>query len=80
MNKQNATLVKEILNFEDVLELTGYSKSKLYKLTHGKKIPHYKPSRGKLFFKYDEVKAFLFSNRVATDEEIAREATKMSMA
>lgn len=80
MNKPIKSWNKEVLNFDDVLELSGYSKSKLYKLTHEKKIPHYKPSKGKLFFKYEEVRDFLFSNRIATDEEMEREATRISMA
>lgn len=71
---------KEILNINDLSELTGYSKAQIYQFTHKRKIPFYKPLGGKLFFKRKEITDFLFSNRVATDEEIAREATKMSMA
>ncbi len=46
---------EKILNFKEVLELLGISKSALYKLTAGDKIPHYKPTNGKLYFKKHEV-------------------------
>lgn len=86
MNKtanQNAStekLVKEILNMDDLSELTGYSKSQIYQFTSKRKIPFYKPLGGRLFFKRKEITDFLFSNRIATDEEMEREATRISMA
>lgn len=45
----------EILNFKQVQELFGFSKSCLYKLSASGKIPHYKPTGGKLFFKRTEL-------------------------
>ncbi len=46
---------KEFLNFKEILELLGVSRSTLYKLSASGKIPHYKPTGGKLFFKRTEV-------------------------
>ncbi|MES2573351.1 MAG: helix-turn-helix domain-containing protein [Bacteroidota bacterium] len=46
---------KDILNFKEVIEILGISKSALYKLTSGNKIPYYKPTNGKLYFKRHEV-------------------------
>lgn len=46
---------EKILNFKEVLELLQISKSALYKLTSGNRIPHYKPTNGKLYFKKHEV-------------------------
>lgn len=45
----------DILNFKEAVELLKVSKSALYKLTSGNRIPHYKPTNGKLYFKKHEV-------------------------
>lgn len=66
---------KEILNLEELASYTGYSKSHIYKLTHRNKIPFYKPSGKNLFFKLDEVKEYLLSNRVSSQQEIERQAS-----
>jgi excisionase family DNA binding protein len=46
---------KEFLNFKEIIELLGVSRSTLYKLSASGNIPHYKPTGGKLFFKRTEV-------------------------
>ena len=69
------TSEKEILNLEELALYTGYSKSHIYKLTHKKQIPFYKPSGKNLFFKLDEVKEYLLSNRVNSQQEIERQAS-----
>jgi excisionase family DNA binding protein len=46
---------KEILNFNEVRELLSVSKSTLYKLTSTNKIPHLKPTKGKLYFRKEDV-------------------------
>ena len=48
-----------ILSFNDVRQLLGVSKSYLYKCTSQGKIPCYRPTKGKLFFKKDEVLEWL---------------------
>lgn len=50
---------KEILNFNEVRELLGVSKSSLYKLTSTNKIPCFKPTNGKLYFKREQVLSWL---------------------
>jgi excisionase family DNA binding protein len=45
----------EVLSFKQVQELLGVSKSYLYKCTSQGKIPCYRPTKGKLFFKKKEV-------------------------
>ena len=67
---------KKVLNFEDFIKYTGFSKSVGYKLTHEKRIPFYKPTGGKLFFKKEEVDLWLTRNRVASQDEIERRATQ----
>lgn len=50
-----STNEKSFLDFKEVLELLGISRSTLYKLSASGKIPHYKPTGGKLFFKRTEL-------------------------
>lgn len=65
---------KNVLTIEDVVLLTGLSKSYLYKLTSTNQIPHYKPSGKHLYFDRKEIEDWLRQNRVATEDEINREA------
>ena len=57
------------LNIEEASLFTGLAKNYLYKLVHQKKIPFYKPLGGRLFFKREELEAFLFRNRQGVNEE-----------
>lgn len=66
---------KNVLTFDDVVLLTGLSKSYLYKLTSSNQIPHYKPSGKQLYFDREEIESWLKQNRVATVEETERKAT-----
>jgi excisionase family DNA binding protein len=50
---------KEILNFNEVRELLSVSKSMLYKMTSSNSIPHFKPNKGKLYFRKDDVMSWL---------------------
>lgn len=66
---------KNVLCFEDVVLLTGLSKSHLYKLTSSHQIPHYKPNGKQVYFDRAEVESWMKHNRVATKEEIDQAAT-----
>lgn len=66
---------KNVLTFDDVVLLTGLSKSYLYKLTSSNQIPHYKPSGKQLYFDREEIERWLKQNRVETVEETDRKAT-----
>lgn len=66
---------KNVLTFEDVVVLTGLSRSYLYKLTSTNQIPHYKPSGKQLYFDREEIERWLKQNRVETVEETDRKAT-----
>jgi excisionase family DNA binding protein len=55
------------------MELTGYSRSYIYKLVHWKKIPFQKPN-GRLYFYESKILEFLDRNRQAADYEIADRA------
>lgn len=67
-------LFKEILTTDEACKYLGYSKSYLYKLTHLRKIPHYKPNGKKIYFLKEDCKNLLLSNRVKTASELQQEA------
>ena len=66
---------KSVLNFNEVAEFTGLSKSHLYKLTSTGRIPHYKPNGKYIFFDRVEIEKWLLRNRVKTIDEIEAEAS-----
>lgn len=64
---------KNVLNLDDLVLLTGLSKSHLYKLTCQKEMPHYK--RGKyVYFDRAEIEAWMKRNKVETMEEAQHRA------
>jgi len=65
---------EQILSFNETCSFLGYSKSYLYKLTHARRIPHYKPNGKKLYFKRTDLEAWLLRNRVKTADEIEQES------
>tara|TARA_R110002049_G_C9147054_1_gene559984 strand:- start:320 stop:562 length:243 start_codon:yes stop_codon:yes gene_type:complete len=54
---------KNILTLNEAASFTGYSKSHLYKLTHYKKIDHYKPNGKNIFFKKEDLINFLLKGK-----------------
>lgn len=73
---ENYTLLaaKNVLCFDDVVLLTGLSKSHLYKLTCTRQIPHYKPNGKHIYFDRNEVEAWMKQNRVNTALEAEQAA------
>lgn len=65
---------KIVLSFKEAQEYSGMSGSYLYKLTSRQQIPHYKPSGKLIYFKREELEAWLLQNRVNTIEEISNKA------
>jgi len=56
---------KPVLNFEELAEYTGYSKSFLYKLSMDSKIPGaYKPTGKQWFFERKAIDEWLLSNKM----------------
>lgn len=72
---QTATLLaaKNVIAVEEAAMLTGYTVKGIYTLTSEKRIPHYKKN-GKLYFKKDELEAWMTENRVMTQREINSKA------
>ena len=62
------------IKMNQVIELTGYSRSYIYKLVMWKKIPCHKPTNGRLFFLESEVLDFLSRNRQSADYEVQETA------
>jgi excisionase family DNA binding protein len=67
-------LSKTVLNLDEVCNLTGLSKSHVYKRTMNSSIPHYKQAKH-LFFDRVEIENWLKENRIKTSSEIEREAS-----
>lgn len=61
---------KNVLVLDDVVILTGLSKSHLYKLTCTHQIPHYKPNGKLIYFDRAEIELWMKQNRVATESEV----------
>ncbi|MBM6903857.1 helix-turn-helix domain-containing protein [Phocaeicola coprocola] len=65
---------KNVLVLDDVVILTGLSKSHLYKLTCTHQIPHYKPNGKLIYFDRAEIELWMKQNRVATESEVEQKA------
>ena len=61
--------IQKALTVDEAATFTGLSRHYIYKLIHQKKIPHYKPNGGRVFFKQKELEDFIFRNRQATNYE-----------
>jgi excisionase family DNA binding protein len=62
------------LNFNEAAQYLNSSKSYLYKLTHRRLIPCFKPLGKKLFFKRQDLEAFLLQRPVKTKGQIEQAA------
>lgn len=67
MDEQNL-LQKTTLNLAEACKYIDVSPSHLYKLTSTKQIPHFCPQGKKLYFKREELDAWLQRNRQTADD------------
>ena len=68
---QNQGSIKELekpLTLKDACKYLQCSASYLYKLTHKRQIPAYKPSGKKLYFKIADLNKWAFRNPITSDE------------
>lgn len=73
-------ITKPVLTSEEAARYMGVSMSYLYKLTMGRKVPHYKSPTGKMcYFNRHELERWMQSNRVSTDEEIGQKSQEYCM-
>lgn len=68
---EKATLIKSkpVLDIDEAALFTGYSVKGLYGLTSKRQIPHYKKN-GKLYFKKEELVAWMTEQKILTDSEM----------
>ncbi|QUB61619.1 helix-turn-helix domain-containing protein [Prevotella melaninogenica] len=70
---------KEVLTSDEAAKYLGISKSYLYKLTMGQRIPHYKPMGKMCYFNRLELEQWLQNNRIATEAELNQQAQTYCM-
>ena len=61
---------KAVLTIDECVEYTGLKKKYIYKLTSFGQIPFYKPNGKMLYFKKEEIDAWLLRNRSMTTQEM----------
>lgn len=54
---------KKVLTMADAMYLLGLSKKTLYRMIRQKKIPAYRPAKGKVFFIHKELKYWIMAHR-----------------
>lgn len=69
--------VKEVMCMQEVANYLQMAPSYLYKLTHGRKIPFYKPQGKLIYFKRSEVDDWVLQNRIKTELELEEEADNL---
>ena len=72
--ENNLINTKAVLNLEEVCQLTGISKSTMYKLTSTREIPHYKKVKHLIFDRL-EIEAWMKSNPIVTREQTEQQAS-----
>lgn len=56
--------IKEVLSFKEAVAYMNVSQSLLYKLTSQGKITHFKPNKGKIYFKKIDLDQWMLQNEV----------------
>lgn len=67
IRKFSLLAAKNVLDIDDMVALTGLSKSYVYKLTYRKEIPYYKPNGKLIYFDRQEVENWMRQNKVDKD-------------
>jgi excisionase family DNA binding protein len=67
--------LKPMLTITEAAEYMGLSLSSMYKMTHRRELPVYKPSGGKVYLKREDINAYLSKHRLMSQTEIEKEAT-----
>lgn len=69
---------KEILNVEDLINYTGFTRSYIYKLVHKNVVPYSKPNGKFLFFQKSEIDEWLLQNKNQSVSQIEQKALDYS--
>lgn len=67
-------LSKPFLPVEELASYLNVKTSYIYKMTHNREIPFYKPGGKMIYFNREEIDEWVLSQRVATADEIRSEA------
>lgn len=70
------TITKPFLTVEELASYLGVKTSYIYKMTHNREIPFYKPGGKMIYFNREEIDEWVLSQRVATADEIRSEARR----
>ena len=70
---------KNVLNFREACEYSGFSHSHMYKLTSAKKIGHFCPNGKMIFFNPEELEAWLQQGRRSTKNEVVEKVNAFSL-
>lgn len=73
--KKDTIIKKEYLNVDEVQEITGFSKSYIYKLTSSRALGFFKPFGKKVYFSKAEIDEKFKSNRISSKSEILEATT-----
>lgn len=71
------SLTKPFLTVEELASYLGVKTSYIYKMTHNREIPYYKPGGKMVYFNREEIDEWVLSQRVATADEIRSEARRI---
>lgn len=71
------TDIKEVLDAAEACEFLNIKKSTLYKLTHRRQIPYYRPTGGKIYFWRQDLLDWALSNYVAPKHELDGRASRI---
>lgn len=71
---KSTLLQKEVLTLAEASQMTGISKSHLYKRTSSRSIPFYRPSGKLIFFRRSEIEDWITKERFASVQEIESSA------
>ena len=66
----DSILKKEIINLEEAAQLLGVSKSTVYKYLNTRKLSFSKPTGKILFFRKEDIYAFITANKYESREEL----------
>ena len=73
LERMTLLAAKNVLELDDVVMLTGYSKKYLRLLISKREIPHYRRGN-RLYFDRDEVEGWMKETRIPSNNEVERAA------
>lgn len=71
-----ALVKKKVFNVANLQMYTGWSLSKIYKLTSARLIPFSKPTNGSLFFEREKIEQWLLQNPSYSENDIKEKVNK----